>query len=358
MNRGTYRLLALGLVPIVALLVMIGTAGAAPKGGLTVNLKVAQSEFRASQDVIVTVTLSNPTKQPAHILKWFTPADGVDESLFTVTRDGQPVAYTGARVKRPAATDGDYLVLEPGASVSSVVDLGDFYDFTGTGRYEISYNVSAYDLFGKNSTVSRPKDTLTSATISLKVAGRAAKGKPQPPPPPPPNPDGNIFRACSTAQQSALNVARTNAKQYAANAASYLTTGSQGLRYTTWFGVVGTTGRYGTVKSHFSAISGAMQTAPITFDCSSKRKVYAYVYPDDPFKIYLGSVYWSAPALGTDSQAGTLIHEMSHFTNVAGTDDVVYGQAGAKSLAISNPDAAITNADSHEYFAENTPEQN
>jgi peptidyl-Lys metalloendopeptidase len=35
----------------------------------------------------------------------------------------------------------------------------------------------------------------------------------------------------------------------------------------------------------------------------------------------------------------------------------VYGQSGAKSLAISDPNKAIDNADSHEYFAENTPAQ-
>ncbi len=58
---------------------------------------------------------------------------------------------------------------------------------------------------------------------------------------------------------------------------------------------------------------------------------------------------------GTDSKAGTLVHEMSHFTAVAGTDDHAYGQTNAKSLAISNPDLALNNADSHEYFAENTP---
>jgi len=46
---------------------------------------------------------------------------------------------------------------------------------------------------------------------------------------------------------------------------------------------------------------------------------------------------------------------MSHFDVVAGPDDVVYGQSGAINLAITDPDAAITNADSHEYFAENTP---
>ena len=38
-----------------------------------------------------------------------------------------------------------------------------------------------------------------------------------------------------------------------------------------------------------------------------------------------------------------------------GTDDYVYGQTGAKNLAISNPAQAVMNADSHEYFVENTP---
>ena len=34
------------------------------------------------------------------------------------------------------------------------------------------------------------------------------------------------------------------------------------------------------------------------------------------------------------------------------------GKSGCKSLAMSNPSKAIDNADSHEYFAENTPSQN
>jgi peptidyl-Lys metalloendopeptidase len=46
---------------------------------------------------------------------------------------------------------------------------------------------------------------------------------------------------------------------------------------------------------------------------------------------------------------------MSHFNVVASTDDWVYGQAGAKNLAITNPTQAIDNADNHEYFAENNP---
>jgi peptidyl-Lys metalloendopeptidase len=43
---------------------------------------------------------------------------------------------------------------------------------------------------------------------------------------------------------------------------------------------------------------------------------------------------------------------------VAGTNDWTYGQSSCKSLARSNPSHAIDNADSHEYFAENSPAQN
>ena len=76
----------------------------------------------------------------------------------------------------------------------------------------------------------------------------------------------------------------------------------------------------------------------------------------------------AAPPTGTDSRAGTLIHEMSHFVVVADTNDWVYGQTGAHNLAGSNPNRTsgnravlpivVGNADSHEYFAENTPTRN
>jgi len=79
--------------------------------------------------------------------------------------------------------------------------------------------------------------------------------------------------------------------------------------------------------------------------------------PDADGVVYLCGAFWTAPDTGTDSRAGTLIHESSHFTAHGGTDDWVYGQAACKDLAIHNPSRAIDNADSHEYFAENHPHQ-
>ena len=353
MNKSRFRVNALVFVMLVALLAT-SVVGAAPKDGPIVSLSVAQSEFNSAQDVLVSVTVSNPTKHTVRVLKWFTPVEGVEEPLFTVTRDGQPVAYIGAHYKRPAATGQDYISLKSGESFTSVVNLGDYYDLSQSGQYEIAYGVASFNLFDEKGNAFKFRDVLTSEKISLQAAGRAPRAKPTPPPTPPPG--GNSFNACTVEQQTLLVSARNQAKTYASDAENYLLANTQGPRYVTWFGVYSSS-RYNTVKSNFTDISDAMDNAGVAFDCKCKQNYYAYVYPNQPYKIYLCKVFWSAPLSGTDSKAGTLIHEMSHFDVVAGTDDVVYGQTGAKNLASTDPNLAITNADSHEYFAENTPAQ-
>jgi peptidyl-Lys metalloendopeptidase len=352
MNKSKVRFHAFVFV-LLAALFLTSAVGAAPKDGPTVSLGVAQSEFRSGEDVLVTVTISNPHKHTVRVLKWFTAAEGVEEPLFAVTRNGEPVAYTGAHYKRPPVTGKDYISLKAGQSISHTVNLSEYYDFSQTGQYEVFYAVASFQLFSEKGNAFQIPDSLTSEKISLKAEGRAPKGKPTQPPPPPPG--GNSFNACTVDQQSLLVSARNQAKTYASESSNYLNTHNSGTqRYTEWFGVYSSS-RYNTVKNNFSAISNAMTNAGITFDCKCKQNYYAYVYPNQPYNIYLCKVFWQAPLSGTDSKAGTLIHEMSHFNVVAGTDDVVYGQAGARNLADTDPDDAIRNADSHEYFAENTP---
>ena len=338
---------------LLAALFLTSAVGAAPKDGPTVSLSVAQSDFTSAQDVLVTVTISNPHKHTVRVLKWFTAAEGVEEPLFAVTRDGEPVAYTGAHYKRPPVTGKDYISLRAGQSLSNTVNLADYYDLSQSGQYEVFYAIASFQLFDEKANSYNFRDSLVSEKISVSVAGRAPKGKPTPPPTPPPG--GNTFNACTVDQQSLLVSARSQATTYATESKNYLNSHSSGTqRYTEWFGVFSTS-RYNTVVNHFNAISSAFNTAGINFDCKCRQNYYAYVYPNEPFNIYLCRVFWQAPLSGTDSKAGTLIHEMSHFNVVAGTDDVVYGQTAARNLADSDPNAAITNADSHEYFAENTP---
>jgi len=79
-----------------------------------------------------------------------------------------------------------------------------------------------------------------------------------------------------------------------------------------------------------------------------------YLILSRPGIIYLCGAFWNAPMVGTDSKAGTLIHESSHWTVHGGTIDYAYGQSNCKALAFNNPDQATVNADSHEYLLRTT----
>lgn len=354
MNKSKVRLNAFLIALLIALL-FVSAAGAAPKDGPAVSLSVTQSEFSSAQDVLINVTVSNPTNHTVRILKWFTPVEGVEEPLFAVTRGGEPVPYTGPQYKRPAVTGKDYVSLKAGESLTRTVDLGEYYDLSQSGQYEIFYAVASFQLFDEKGNTFKFRDSLTSEKITVTIEGRAARAKPTPTPTPVAG--GTSFNACTVEQQVLLLQARQEATNYSSVSKNYLGRNNSGTpRYVTWFGAYTST-RYGIVSDHFNAIDNAFSTAGITFDCKCKQNYYAYVYPNQPYNIYLCKVFWQALMTGTDSKAGTLIHEMSHFDVVAGTDDYVYGQSGAKNLALTNPDQAILNADNHEYFAENNPPQ-
>lgn len=321
-------------------------------GGATVRLSVDRASFGTGDRVLVKVNISNPTNSQIKILKWFTPAMGVEAPIFSITRDGKAVAYLGKLAKRMAPTDADYITLPPGGSISSEVDLTEYYDLSASGNYSVQYNVASANLYRWDQ--SQSTDLLTSDSVDLFVEGRAVRIIQQV------NPQAvvgtNTFNGCSSSQQTDLVNARNAASTYAADDVAYFAASKQGERYVTWFGVLDAT-RYNLVKTHFTNVLTAVDTAnPMHFDCTcTDAGVYAYVYPDSPYEIYLCGAFWSAPTTGTDSKAGTLIHEITHFTVVAGTDDYAYGQTAAKALAISNPAQAVMNADSHEYFSENNP---
>ena len=249
MNKN--RLQSVFFIVLVALLLFVSTVGAAPKDGPVVSLGTAQSEFSAAQDVLVTVTISNPTRHSVRILKWFTPIEGVVEPVFTVKVNGKAASYTGAIYKRPAPTGSDYLTLKSGESVTYQVNLGDTYDLSATGLYTIFYSAASYNLFNEKASSLMNADSLASGSISIKIEGRTAKGKPPPPPPPPPG--GNSFNACSVSQQAILINARNQAKIYASDSKSYLGShNSSTARYTEWFGIF-TTIRHDLVTTHFTA---------------------------------------------------------------------------------------------------------
>jgi peptidyl-Lys metalloendopeptidase len=345
--------IALLLVLSLFAITRLASVNAVSPSTVDVTLSVDRNTVGADQAVMVHVTISNTGGTPVNLLKWHTPVDGVQEPLFTVTRDGVEVPYVGRLYKRPAPTAADYITLLPGESLASEVDIASYYDLSTTGNYAIRYETTSWNLFTENSTyLPEAMDSLGSNEVAVWVEGRPAPIRKSVPSIEAVT-GSTTFNQCTAAEQSSLNSARAQASTYSNQSYSYLQAGMQGAFYTTWFGVYNAT-RYSTARTHFSAITNAMDTASVTFDCTCSENYYAYVYPNQPYDIYLCNVFWQAPLTGTDSKAGTLIHEMSHFYVVASTDDYVYGQAGAKQLAITNPSQAVMNADNHEYFAENS----
>lgn len=311
----------------------------------------------------VEVTVTNNSRHTARVPKWQLPSNIAESKLFNISRDGVAVAYNGPMIKRGLPDAADFAILRAGETLRSVVDLSQAYDFSRSGQYVVNLDSPLQFASLSDGKLLRHDNGLPlvakSAPLSLWVNGKgevSAKGKP--------GGGGSVvggvsYKSCDATQIDTIGSAIAAARGYSENAKSYLGAGTVGPRYTTWFGAY-TSQRYGTASQHFVAIDAAMDQSngAITVNCGCNQKYYAYVYPNQPYEIYVCRAFWSASLTGTDSKAGTLIHEMSHFDAVAGTDDHVYGQAGAKSLAISNPTNALDNADSHEYFAENTPAQN
>ncbi|KIY73629.1 peptidyl-Lys metalloendopeptidase [Cylindrobasidium torrendii FP15055 ss-10] len=342
------------------LIALTASAVTASASGLT--LSVAGSDATDASKFVVSAKLTNNGKETLKLLnepnsllsKFATNSFGISNAA------GKSPAFNGVKVKfspELAAKSNDdslFTIIEPGKSVTIDHNLGSAYNFTSTG--EDAYTVQPRTVFtlvdadGKVSSIKADVEEAASKVTAklsgvLSVARKTGHSK-------------RAYEGCSDDQQSTLVEAAKAAQGLAEESSSYLTDNTASTdRYASWFGEY-TDDRHSTVSEHFSKMLDHPY-ADYTFDCSTcdEPSTYAYVYPDDDTTIYLCEVFWSTTTTGTDSRAGTLIHESSHFNSIGGTDDHVYGQDGAGDLASSDPDTAIDNADNHEYFAENTPAQ-
>ncbi|WMS44503.1 M35 family metallo-endopeptidase [Acuticoccus sp. MNP-M23] len=312
--------------------------------------------------IALSFRITNETDGPVRILGWDTPLNGLQSDIFRITNAAQLAPYIGRKYKRAAPTDADYFVLEPGATRSATVDLTESYDISAAGTYSVEYEANPLpvterlsrtdeSLAGGARLESRPAlFRLTTPRPLSEIVLEQSLAAQTP-----------VFRNCSAARKSTIGAALTKADEITLEAEKTLrdtpvADRPNKARYKTWFGVYDTA-RYTRVLANFSKISETTQSKTITFDCDCNDSAFAYVYPNRPYEVWLCNAFWSANTSGTDSQSGTIVHELSHFTVVAGTDDHQYGHTDAKALAISDPGRAIDNADSHEYYAENTPAQ-
>lgn len=314
----------------------------------------------------IEVSLSNTGPEAVSVLLWDTPFEKtLSDNVFIVESvvKGFPflqvASYIGRSVKRSNPSIEHYQIIQPGETISTHLQLNNYYNITQLGEYRVRYSGDIrYEVV--SAIQGRTRNTLTSINAlnhaelvseSVPVSlAPAIKLRLRPP----------GYDSCSIQEQADIVEAATVAETLAKTALGDL----QGLpdnqrdtspRYNAWFGVYSDS-RYTQVVSNFTAIAQALENELLQFSCDcTEAGIFAFVYPEFPYNITLCPGFGIAAVNGRDSRAGTIIHELSHFTVVGGTDDHVYGHDGARALAASNPDLAITNADSYEYFAENAP---
>ena len=347
---------------------------------ISVKIELNSRQYRATDSQILRFTIFNNSNERLNILKWNTPLEGFNNDMFIVRRqeDQEETAYLGRMVKRVSPNPEEYVTLDPNGSISTDFDLTEVYDIARSGNYAVEFVSNILDVGTEepNTLVRRLSETggfkvqtissnivefnlledrnhkqLNGVALGWNERRRGAAELVAP-----------TFKECTNNETQILQNALREAEQMATEAQTLLgcaplTERPNATRYREWFGN-NDQQRYNILSGNFDKIADALANKEITFNCDCDENHYAHVFPTRPYEIFLCNLFWTAPLIGTDSQAGTIIHELSHFNVVAGTDDNAYGQVACRQLAIDNPIDATDNADSHEYFAENTPRLN
>lgn len=349
---------------LFTVLLLVGTAFSAFASGLahanalpdgvTVSINPIKNYLSEDDQVLIRLTYINNNAKEVRLLKWTTGLGGrIDEDILSIWYEGRELNYRGRHYKRAAATTQDYVVIPAGQSVSKTIDLQLSYEIELAGSYRLNWRADLESVSAAQTSRQVLAQKGTSLELLENIYLPSLSGVTSLAP---------IYQNCSGYQAGEIHASVGVAESYARIARDSLSGAPlskrpTARRYNEWFGSYDA-GRWATVQNHFNQIYSALATRRIGFDCGCTDNSYAYVYKNDHYNMTVCNAFWSAHRTGTDSKAGTIIHELSHFTVVANTDDIVYGQSGARQRAISNPSDAIRNADSHEYFAENSPPLN
>jgi len=348
---------------------------------LEAKLVKPDKNFKTQSSIPLKVVLTNTSNQDLSVLTWNTPLDDVVTDCLDITVNGRKVEYDGPIIKRGAPTAKDYVLIKAGESVETNFPVSDAYDTSKPGTYEVTLKTMIPDARPKQPRLAAALNAPDFEPIQLpvkdKTTFRVEKGEGRR------LTLGAAARSKEHAKKAAAKKATTRAlaaakkkpeaqafleplstggtaaqktKAKKAHADGYdlcvkaLASLVDDARYVEWVGAH-TLKRFNKVKINYTAVKTRMESVQFTYNLSGSgcgSGVFAYTYKGTS-TIWFCDQFWAASATGTDSKAGTVLHEHTH--SDASTDDNVYGQVGCRNMAINQPNKAVENADSHEYYA-------
>jgi hypothetical protein len=118
------------------------------------------------EPVTLAFTLINHAHYPLYVLKWYTPLEGVAGKIFRITLNGQALPYQGILAMRGDPGPENYVLLAPGDSVTTTVNLSEAYDFSEAGTYTVTFlSPRISDVARTESEMARTVDELGPVTI-------------------------------------------------------------------------------------------------------------------------------------------------------------------------------------------------
>ena len=324
---------------------------------LSVSISVDETAFSTGLPMLFKLT--NHSSQIVHVLKWGTPLEKVfNHDMFVVKQDDSIVPYIGRMVTRFQPQADDFVTLLPDESITQTIDIADGYAVYDAGDYSVMFDSLVTVVAGETinlDNINQPgaenrhlvhlKSNVITATLFTDKERIAAKVDP-------------AFASCSLNQQHILDDVLTRAERLAEDSTDALISTNLeqrqvAMRYKQWFGNY-TPERYERVSDNFMRIHDIAANRQVTFDCFCDYSqvgfgTVAYVYPNRHYRIHVCNLFL------VDRQPGILIHEISHFDHAAKTRDHAYGKFRSQSLAQSDPELAIKNADNYLFFSENDP---
>ena len=174
------------------------------------------------------------------------------------------------------------------------------------------------------------------------------------------------MQGCTKEQEVTIKIAISDAKRLVTTAAANV---NNNEIFERWFGKYSPASGE-TVRANLKSIAAGLRSGAVTARCARVNPqdcdvgTYAYVYGDEAYFLNICPAFFRQPLMsflrpGTErsdngSKAGTIVHEISHFAVVASTEDHCYSRSLCQDMAERSPALAIENADSYQYFVEDT----
>ncbi|GME28774.1 peptidase m35 deuterolysin [Neofusicoccum parvum] len=264
------------------------------------------------------------------------------------------VGFEGVRLRTVTSglTEDAFQAIAAGETVEVTFDVAQMHDLATGGAFDIlSQGAIPYaeadstELAGALSYVSNK----LSATVNGAEAEKVRRGFTK---------RAALQSDCTSTRGTATRTALTNCRSLAL-AASSAAAGGSASKFSEYFKTTSSSTR-SAVAATFSKVAsecGSTTSGASDYYCTDvygycESNVLAYTIPSQAIMVNCPLYYSALPALTSSchsqDQATTTLHEVTHLTQIKGTDDLGYGYSAATALSASQ---ALNNADTYALYS-------